>query len=137
MQDARLGEGVRVLVLGSGKAGHEVNALGVADALGAPYELRRVDPRKPFVWMSPFGPVDPRDWARPPFDGPAPDIVIACGRVTAPYVRAFKRRAGARVFTAFLQDPRFARSSVDLIWIPEHDRHRGPNVITTLTSPHP
>ena len=34
MQDARLDEGVRVLVLGSGKAGHEVNALGVAEALG-------------------------------------------------------------------------------------------------------
>jgi len=26
---------------------------------------------------------------------------------------------------------------MDLIWVPEHDRHRGPNVIATLTSPHP
>jgi mitochondrial fission protein ELM1 len=26
---------------------------------------------------------------------------------------------------------------MDLIWAPEHDRIRGPNVITTLTSPHP
>jgi len=135
MQDARIGEGVRVLVLGSGKAGHEINAVGVAEALGAPYELKRVNPRRPFLWMSPFGPVDPRDAAllRPPL----PDIVLACGRVTAPYMRALKRAGGARVFAVFLQDPRFARASMDLIWVPEHDRHRGPNVIATLTSPHP
>jgi hypothetical protein len=135
MQDARIGEGVRVLVLGSGKAGHEINAVGVAEALGASYELKRVEPRKPFLWMSPFGPVDPRDAAllRPPL----PDIVLASGRVTVPYLRAFKRAGGARVFAVFLQDPRFARASMDLIWVPEHDRHRGANVIATLTSPHP
>ena len=135
MQDARSGEGVRVLVLGSGKAGHEINAVGVAEALGAPYELKRVNPRKPFLWMSPFGPVDPRDAAvlKPPL----PDIVLASGRVTVPYLRAFKRLGGSRVFAVFLQDPRFARASMDLIWVPEHDRHRGPNVIATLTSPHP
>ena len=134
MQDARIGEGVRVLVLGSGKAGHEINAVGVAEALGASYELKRVEPRKPFLWMSPFGPVDPRDAAllRPPL----PDIVLASGRVTVPYLRAFKRAGGARVFAVFLQDPRFARASMDLIWVPEHDRHRGANVIATLTSPH-
>jgi mitochondrial fission protein ELM1 len=135
MQDARIGEGVRVLLIGSGKAGHEINAVGVAEALGASYEMKRVDPRRPFLWMSPFGPVDPRDKAllRPPL----PDIVLASGRVTVPYLRAFKRAGGARVFAVFLQDPRFARASMDLIWVPEHDRHRGPNVIATLTSPHP
>jgi mitochondrial fission protein ELM1 len=135
MQDARIGEGVRVLLLGSGKAGHEINAVGVAEALGGTYEMKRVDPRKPFLWMSPFGPVDPRDAAL--FKPPLPDIVLASGRVTVPYLRAFKRVGGARVFAVFLQDPRFARASMDLIWVPEHDRHRGPNVIATLTSPHP
>lgn len=140
MKDALLGTGVRVLLLGSGKVGHEVNALGVAEALGAPYELRRVDPRKPFVWLSPYGPVDPRDGAGRPgslLTGPFPDIVIASGRVTVPYIRAFKRAAGAGVFAVFLQDPRFARALMDLIWVPEHDRLRGSNVIATLTSPHP
>jgi mitochondrial fission protein ELM1 len=135
MQDARIGEGVRVLLLGSGKAGHEINMAGVAEALGASYELKRVEPRKPFLWMAPFGPVDPRDAAL--FKPPLPDIVLASGRVTVPYLRAFKRVGGARVFAVFLQDPRFARASMDLIWVPEHDRHRGPNVIATLTSPHP
>jgi mitochondrial fission protein ELM1 len=140
MRDALLGKGVRVLVLGSGKAGHEANALGVAEALGAPYQLRRVDPRRLYVWLAPFGPVDPKDRggrAGSPLSEPFPDIVIACGRVTVPYVRALKRAAGARVFAAFLQDPRFSRATMDLIWAPEHDRLYGPNVIATLTSPHP
>src|SRR5271169_843873 len=140
MPDALLGEGVRVLALGSGKVGHEVNALGVVEALEAPYEMRRVEPRMLFARAAPFGPIDPRDRGGAPgsvLSPPYPDLVIACGRVTVPYIRALKRAAGERVFAAFLQDPRFARSAMDLIWVPEHDSLRGANVMTTLTSPHP
>lgn len=137
MTDALLGKGVRVLILGSGKIGHEVNALGVVEALGLGHEIRRVEPRTPFVWMSPYGPIDPRDRYGPLFARPLPDIVIASGRVTVPYIRALKRAGGSHTFCAFMQDPRYSRREMDLIWLPEHDSHRGPNVITTLTSPHP
>src|SRR5271156_1755743 len=116
MPDALL-QGVRVLVLGSGKIGHEINALGIAEALGSPYELRRVEPRALFARLAPYGPVDPRD--RPGAAGsilphPLPDLAIASGRVTVPYMRALKRAAGPRVFAVFLQDPRHARSEMDL-----------------------
>jgi uncharacterized protein len=140
MPDAGPREGARVLVLGSGRIGHEVNALGVVAALGAPYEMRRIEPRALFSRLAPFGPIDPKDRpgvAGSVFEGLLPDIVIASGRVTVPYIRALKRANGGRVFTVFLQDPRYARGEMDLIWIPEHDSYRGPNVITTLTSPHP
>lgn len=123
----------RLWVLGSGKVGHEVNCLGVAAALGVEPTIQPVRPRAPFVWMSPWGPVDPAD--RPP--EPFPDIVLASGRATVPYLRYLKQKSDGRVFTVFLQDPRGWRSACDLIWIPEHDSHRGPNVLTTLTSPHP
>lgn len=139
MTDAGLGAGVRVLVLGSGKVGHEVNALGVVAALGVSHEMVRIAPRAPFLWMSPYGPIDPKDRpgaASSPFSLPLPDMVFASGRVTVPYIRALKR-ASPKLFTVFLQDPRFARAEFDLIWIPEHDAHRGSNVVTTLTSPHP
>jgi mitochondrial fission protein ELM1 len=124
----------RALVLGSGRIGHEVNALGVVEALGLPYEMRPVMPRYPYARLAPWGPADPRD--ADALKGPAPDILIASGRVTVPYVRACKR-AHPRTFTVFLQDPRWARGEMDLIWVPEHDSWRGPNVVTTLTSPHP
>lgn len=138
--DALLAAGVRVLVLSSGKAGHEANCLGVAEALAAPYALRVVSPRPFFANLSPYGPLDPKDWpgrAGAVFARPLPDIVIASGRVTVPYVRAVKRMAGDDVFAVFLQDPRFSRAMMDLIWAPEHDGLAGANVISTLTSPHP
>jgi mitochondrial fission protein ELM1 len=139
MPDALLGD-ARVLALGSGTSGHEVNVIGVAEALGAPYELRRVAPRALFARAAPYGPLDPKD--RPGAAGsilaaPFPDIVIACGRVTVPYIRALKRAGGDSVFAAFLQDPRVGRSAMDLIWAPVHDALRGANVMTTPTSPHP
>ena len=123
---------LRVLVLASGRIGHEINAQGVVAALGLPHEVRKVAPRYVYGRLAPWGPPDPRDPA--PLAPPAPDIVIASGRVTVPYMRAWKR-AGA--FAAFLQDPRWARAEMDVIWAPEHDALRGPNVVTTLTSPHP
>jgi mitochondrial fission protein ELM1 len=125
---------LRVLALGSGRIGHEVNAAGVVEALGATSEWRRVGPRYPWARLAPWGPVDPADPA--PLEGPAPDIVIASGRITVPYMRAWKRKAPG-VFAVFLQDPRWARDEMDLIWVPEHDACRAENVISTLTSPHP
>src|SRR5262249_55716738 len=52
------------------------------------------------------------------------------------YIRALSRWAGARTFTLVLQDPRTGLRTADMIWVPEHDLLRGPNVITTLTAPH-
>ena len=140
-QDATLvPAGTRLWVLGSGKVGHEVHCIGIARALGVEPEIRPVRPRKPFAWASPFGPVDPRD--APHRTGssiapPYPDIVLAAGRTTVPYLRRLKRETGGRVFTVFLQDPRTGPGTADMVWVPEHDRLRGPNVLTTLTSPHP
>ena len=125
---------LRALVLGSGRIGHEVNVLGVVEALGVDYERRGIDPRYLYGRLAPWGPVDPQDAA--PLTGLAPDIVIASGRMTVPYVRAWKR-AKPSIFAVFVQDPRWARSEMDLIWVPEHDSYRGPNVFSTLTSPHP
>jgi mitochondrial fission protein ELM1 len=130
--DGLLPPDTRILVLGSGRIGHEVNARGVAGALGIVPDFVTVQPRKVFELAAPWGPVDPADAPRLPW----PDIAIACGRITVPYLRAIKSGSRGRTFTVFLQDPRAWRSSADLIWVPEHDRLRGPNVLTTLTSPH-
>jgi len=130
--DRLLPPGTRILVLGSGRIGHEVNARGVADAFGVASDFVTVRPRKLFELAAPWGPADPADALRPPW----PDIAIASGRVTVPYLRAIKSGSRGRTFTVFLQDPRAWRGSIDLIWVPEHDSLRGRNVLTTLTSPH-
>jgi len=131
--------GLITWVLTDGKAGDELQALSVAEALGVQPDIRRVAPRAPFTWAMPWGPIDPRE--RPgarnsPLALPYPDLLIASGRRAVPYLRFVKRASGARTYTVFLKDPRTGPKTADFIWVPEYDRLRGPNVLTTLTPPH-
>lgn len=126
-------------IISDGKAGHELQMLGVADALGADAVVKRITPSGPFRFTSPWGPVAPRERFGKPgseFCPPWPDIALATGRLTTPYIRALKRRAGLKTFTVILLDPKVSASAADLFWVPEHDARRGANVIATLTSPH-
>jgi len=126
-------------LLTDGKIGDEVHVRGIAEALGLSYEMRRVEPHWPWVWLMPWGPIDPReapDRPQSPIAAPYPDLLIASGRRAVPYVRHVKRASGGRTFTVFLKDPRTGAPSADFIWAPEHDAIRGENVLVTLTSPH-
>lgn len=131
--------GLTSWVLSDGKAGDELQALSVAEALGLDPEIRRVKPRSAFAWLMPWGPIDPRE--RPgahnsPLVPPFPDLLIASGRRAVPYLRFVKRASGGRTFTVFLKDPRTGPGTADFIWSPSYDRLRGPNVLNTLTPPH-
>lgn len=131
---------VTTWIVTDGKAGDENQCIGVAEALGVPYSLRRIPQRgRPLHWIAPWGPLDPRD--APGREGGAlagelPDILIATGRRAVPYLCAVRRASKGRTFTAFLKDPRTGQDTADFIWVPEHDGLRGPNVFTTLTAPH-
>ncbi|WP_201838948.1 mitochondrial fission ELM1 family protein [Microvirga zambiensis] len=131
--------GLITWVLTDGKAGDELQALSVTEALGLDPEIRRVDPKPPFSWFMPWGPIDPRE--RPgapnsPIAPPFPDLLIASGRRAVAYLRAVKKATGGRTYTVFLKDPRTGPRAADFIWSPEYDRLRGPNVLNTLTPPH-
>lgn len=130
--------GLRAWLITDDKAGMQVQARGVAEALGLDWELKEVAPRGIWRFAAPYGPPDPRDGFAPGGNlaPPWPDVAIATGRLSIPYVRALKRLAGVGTFTVVLQDPKTLASTADLIWVPEHDRRRGANVITTLTAPH-
>jgi mitochondrial fission protein ELM1 len=138
MTDVRPLAGLRGWILTDDKAGMQVQARGVAEALGLAYEARQVAPRGLWRFAAPYGPPDPRDGRGPNgiLTPPWPDIAIATGRLSIPYVRALRRLAGPATFTVVLQDPKTGPRTADLIWVPEHDRRRGANVITTLTAPH-
>ncbi len=135
----RIVSGATCWVLSDGKAGDEAQCLGVAERLGLVADIRRVKPRIPYVWIMPWGPVDPAeapDKAGSPISPPWPDIVIASGRRTVAYLRRIKQEAGSRTPTVFLKDPRTGTGAADVIWVPQHDKLRGTNVTVTLTSPH-
>lgn len=131
--------GARGWIITDGKMGMDVQARGIADALGLAYEMKRVTPRGLAKITAPWGPVARTERFGAPgsqFSEPWPAIAIATGRASIPYIRALKRRAGARTFTVVLQDPKTGPATADLVWVPEHDRLRGRNVMTTLTAPH-
>lgn len=126
-------------MISDGKAGHETQARGVAEALGVEVVTKRVAPKGPWRWASPWGPVAPSERFGQPgsaFAPPWPKIAIAVGRASIPYIRALKRRAGPATFTVVLEDPKAGQSIADFLWVPAHDPLRGPNVMTTLTAPH-
>lgn len=143
MQD-RLGSdrplaGAKAWIITDDKVGMQVQVRGVADALGAASEWKEVRPRPLWSLLAPWGPVDPAERfgaLGSPFSPPWPRIAIATGRQSIPYLRALRRHAGVATYTVVLQDPKTGPNTADLIWVPEHDRRRGLNVMTTLTAPH-
>lgn len=131
---------ITLTILASHKQGHVMQCEGVARALGAIAQTRPVAPRGLFRLIAPWGPPDPRDLgdgAQAALRQPFPDIALASGRETVPYLRAMKKKSAGKTFCVYLGDPRFSRATFDLIALPEHDAYRGDNVITYLTTPHP
>lgn len=131
--------GAKAWLVTDGKTGMDVQAKGVADALGLAAEWRHVAPTGAFRMLAPWGPVARSEGVGAGgsrFGPPWPDVVIATGRLSIPYVRSIRRRAGLSTYTVVLQDPRTGPRTADFIWVPEHDRLRGPNVFTTPTAPH-
>jgi uncharacterized protein len=126
-------------VITDGKIGMDVQARGVADALGVDYQVKHVTPQGIWKFAAPWGPVGPDvKFGKPDsaFAPPWPDLAIATGRASIPYIRALRRRAGSQTYCVVLQDPKTGPNTADVIWVPEHDQRRGTNVITTPTAPH-
>lgn len=126
-------------VLTDGKIGDDVQCLAIAGALNPDFEKRVVRPRALWSLMAPWGPVDPKEAPGAddgPLKGVPPAIVVASGRRAIPYARALKHASEGRTKIVIMKDPRFGRGAADVLWTPEHDSATGPNVISTLTSPH-
>src|SRR5262249_13798355 len=112
--------GLRAWVITDGKAGMDVQARGVADALGLDYEMKHVSPHGVWRVVAPWGLVDPAekfgaDGSR--FGPPWPAVAIATGRASIPYIRRLRRLAGLATYTIVLQDPKTGPRTADLIWV--------------------
>lgn len=120
-----------IRILTDGRAGHEAQTLGVAEALGATPDMRRVAPRALFAALAPFAPADPQDALA--YAPPYPDIAIAAGKRTLSALRRLKRDSGGRTFTVYVNRPANGCGAADLIIAPRHDGLRGANVFSPLT----
>lgn len=132
-------EGRTCWIISDGKAGNDVQTNGIANALGLDITVKRVAPTGIHKLLSPWiGVARAERFGQPgsTFAPPWPDVAMSIGRLTTPYIRELKRRAGAATFTIILQNPKVPLHAADLFWVPEHDKLRGENVITSLTAPH-
>jgi mitochondrial fission protein ELM1 len=132
--------GAKAWIISDGKAGHEALCRGVAEALGLEIEWKRVTPTGVWKMLAPWAPVAPGERFGEPgtaFAPPWPQFAFAAGRTTTPYIRALKKKAGLKTYTVVMMDPKTGPGAVDLFWVPEHDKRSGPNVVTTITAPHP
>ena len=126
-------------IVSDGKAGHEAQSLGVADALDLNVTIKRIDPKGLHRTLSPFVPVARQEHfgtEKSSFSPPWPEVSIGTGRLTVPYMRAIKRHAKSGTFTVILLDPKIGAATADVVWIPAHDEKSGANIISTLTPPH-
>ena len=131
--------GCRGWIICDDKMGNQVQGRGVADALGLDYELKIVAPRGLHRILAPWGGVARAErfgMSEAQFSPPWPAVAIAVGRASIPYIKALGRHAGPACYRIILLDPKTGPDSADVIWVPQHDRRRGPNVITTITAPH-
>ncbi len=129
------------------KAGHNSQVLGVCDALGLPYQKKKLfyneKAKKPnFLKFNGINTID--SLKSDNLTAPWPDILISCGRKQAPVAKRIKKLAkknGKHCHTTHLMWPGASCfSSFDLVAIPTHDNiakiyKNSKRIIRTLGSP--
>jgi len=132
---------LNVWVLADDRAGNVSQCLGVAEALGHPFEVKTITYNglakipNALLGTSLRGiTTESRDSITPPW----PDLVIAAGRRTAPVARHIKRSNGGKTFLAQTMYPgNSGAKDFDLIAAPYHDKLApAPNVMSVIGAPH-
>ena len=118
-------------ILSSGLIGCENQCLGVIERLGIETEIKKIKPSMAVSVFAPYG----IPFLNPQVHEPWPDLVIAAGRKTIPYLKYIRRASKKECKTIYLQDPRIDSKEFDIVWAPEHDSIEGNNVVKTITSP--
>lgn len=113
--------------------------MGLAEALGVSYILKRVKLRFPWKQLSPwlmFG----HDKAPTPdsdsIKGPYPDILITSGRKAIGIGLHIKKASKGKTFLIHIQDPKLNPKRFDAIIAAQHDPVRGKNVLVTKANLH-
>ncbi|NKB55560.1 MAG: hypothetical protein GKS00_04405 [Alphaproteobacteria bacterium] len=126
-------------VLTEGMAGMVTQAVGLAEAVGLPFEEKVIKLSLPWRWLL------PRFWPRgvaglagtsDPLTPPWPDLVISCGRKSVGPALSVKHQSGDRTFAVHIQNPHLSSGAFDLIVAATHDRLTGENVVVTKGALH-
>ncbi len=126
-------------VVSDGRVGIEIQAAGLARAIGLDPVIKQLKARSPWGLMPPRLWLDPLKHLHPAGDAlapPWPDVLVGCGRLAVAPSTAVRRAAAGKTFTVQIQAPKVPLDRFDLVVVPRHDRIAGGNVINTLGSMH-
>lgn len=118
-----------------GLIGTENQCIGVAQALGVKYEVKRIALNQPWRGLSPYLGFESSfcfSAQGDKLEAPWPDLIIAAGRRAIAAVRYIRNMSDKPVYCAFLQDPKCSGRDFDLIAAPRHDQLHGTNVIASV-----
>ena len=111
-------------------------AVGLAEAVGWPFEIKTIRLRAPWILLPghlcPFA-----LWGlREPLVANWPDLLITCGRRSVAVSIAIRKASRGRTFTIHIQDPQVPARFFDLVAPPRHDGMGGENVVSTRGALH-
>jgi len=136
-----------IWVLVDERAGHNAQSIGVAERLNLPYRLKKLVFKKNsslpnFLKFNALKTIDRKE--SDIIDAPWPDIIITCGRRSAPIAleikKLAKKKAGKKCYVANIMWPGIIARNFDLIAVPEHDSipllfSRSKKIIRTVGAP--
>lgn len=132
-------ESKRCWIIADNKAGMINQAIGLAEALGYPFEIKTNGLKWPWNFLTPFirlpysfCQAEGTDELTPPW----PDVIITCGRQSILPALWVKKMSKGKAFLIKIQNPQISLSLFDLVVTPQHDLITGPNVIQTIGSLH-
>ena len=121
------------------EAGFRSQVMGLAESIGGNVIEKNIDLRAPWSLLPstlcpfPLWGLDPSlDQLAPPW----PDVVIGCGRRTIPIAIEIKRQSAGKTKAIYIQNPKGATPSFDLVVSMKHDEQSGPNVMNVDTAIH-
>lgn len=126
-------------IITDGKQGHLAPMLAVAETLGIRYEIKMVQTisvvERLALSLRSLRRVRHRDLARFNLVPPYPDLCMASGRRTIPFLHGVKR-AEPDLFCVYLMNPRTHRCGADLIVAQRHDGLTGAGILQVTIAPH-
>ena len=131
----------RVWVLADDRAGNVNQLLGVAEALGWPYEIKEIRYNKwvklpNFLQGASMVALDAK--CKKALQTPWPDVVLSAGRRSFPIARAVKRLSKGKTKIVQLMHPgRSVARFADLLVLPDHDKKTSArNTLVVTGAPH-
>lgn len=126
-------------VLSEGTRGHEIQSITLANALAHQYQLEHITVPAPWRWLLPYRMMGLGQCIRSQFSEPLASsrLLISTGRQMAGVGRWLNKNSPSEAKHVHILNPGYYFRDIDVVMMPQHDRHRYPKAITFRGNLHP